>query len=146
LSIKRGIAHFATALGVKGCLSGKKVAFYRTVNLTNELVERHESGQLPRFLKNLAQKDLLILDEMGYVPTSKKSSELLFHVISNAYEHQSIIITSNLELGRWNEMFGDDRLTHALIDRLVHHSHILAFSGESYRFREALGRRSNKSQ
>lgn len=145
-AVGTGKTHLATALGVKACLNGKKVAFYRTVNLTNELVERHECGQLTRFLKNLAQKDLLILDEMGYVPTSKKSSELLFSVISNAYEHQSIVITSNLELGRWNEMFGDDRLTHALIDRLVHHSYILAFSGESYRFKEALGRRSSKIQ
>jgi DNA replication protein DnaC len=116
------------------------------VNLANELTERHTSGQLPRFLKSLAQKDLLIQDEMGYVPTSKKSSELLFSVISTAYEHQSLIITSNLELGRWNEMFGDDRLTHALIDRLVHHAHILAFSGESYRYKEALSKRSLKLQ
>lgn len=145
-AVGTGKTHLATALGVKACLTGKKVAFYRTVNLTNELVERYDSGQLTRFLKNLAQKDLLILDEMGYVPTSKRSSELLFNVISNAYEHQSIIITSNLELGRWNEMFGDDRLTHALIDRLVHHSHILAFSGESYRFKEALVRKQTRYQ
>ncbi|MTI96075.1 MAG: ATP-binding protein, partial [Firmicutes bacterium] len=85
--------------------------------------------------------DLLILDEVGYVPTSKRASELLFTVISNCYERQSIIVTSNLELGRWNEVFGDDRLTAALIDRVIHHAHILVFKGESYRYKQALKRK-----
>ncbi|MBS3937113.1 MAG: ATP-binding protein [Peptococcaceae bacterium] len=136
-----GKPYLATALGIKACLSGKKVAFYRTANLTNELVERHERGQLSRFLRSLSQKDLLILDEVGYIPSSKKASELLFSLISNAYESKSIITTSNLKLGRWNEVFGDDRLTNAIIDRLIHHSHILAFAGESFRFKQALERR-----
>ncbi len=140
-AVGTGKTHLATALGIKACLSGKKVAFYRTANLTNELVERHERGQLNRLLKSIAQKDLVILDEVGYVPASKKASELLFSLVSNSYENQSIIITSNLELGRWNEVFGDDRLTSALIDRLIHHSHILAFAGESFRFKQALGRK-----
>lgn len=142
-AVGTGKTHMATALGIKACLAGKKVSFYRTANLTNELLERHERGQLNRFLKSLVQKDLLILDEVGYVPASKKASELLFSLVSNSYENQSIIITSNLELGRWNEVFGDDRLTNALIDRLIHHSHILAFAGESFRFKQALSKRSN---
>ena len=82
--------------------------------------------------------DVLILDELGYIPFSKKASELLFSVISNCYEQQSIIVTSNLEFGRWNEVFGDDRLTAALVDRVVHHAYILAFTGKSYRFQQAM--------
>jgi len=77
---------------------------------------------------------MFILDEVGYVPFQRSAAELLFTVISNSYEQQSIITTSNLEFGRWNEVFGDDRLTAALIDRLVHHAHVLVFTGESYRF------------
>ena len=142
-AVGTGKTHMATALGIKACLADKKVAFYRTADLTNELLERHERGQLNRFLRSLAQKDLLILDEVGYVPSSKKASELLFSLVSNSYENQSIIITSNLELGRWNEVFGDDRLTNALIDRLIHHSHILAFAGESFGFKQALSKRNN---
>jgi hypothetical protein len=82
--------------------------------------------------------DLLILDEVGYIPFDKLSSQLLFNVVSNCYEQQSIILTSNLEFGRWNDIFRDDRLTAALIDRLVHHAYILGFTGSSFRYREAV--------
>lgn len=140
-SVGTGKSHLATALGMKACMAGKVVKFYRTANLTSELMEKFDRGQINRFTRSLAKADLLILDEVGYVPTSKRGSELLFSVISNCYEKQSIIVTSNLELGRWNEVFGDDRLTAALIDRLIHHAHILAFSGESYRFKQALNRK-----
>lgn len=89
-------------------------------------------------LKQLQRLDLLILDEVGYIPCDRLSSQLLFNVISNSYEQQSVIVTSNLQFGRWNEMFGDDRLTAALIDRLVQRAHILSFTGPSLRYEEAM--------
>lgn len=128
-----------THMGDSRCL-GKKVKFYRTADLATTLVDALKQGTLSKLNRTLTKLDLLILDEVGYVPTNKQSAELLFSVISSCYERQSVIITSNLELGRWNEVFGDDRLTVALIDRLVHHAHILSFSGESYRFRQAMSR------
>lgn len=140
-AVGTGKTHLAIALGVMACMAGKEVRFYRTGDLTSELLELHENNQVNRFVKKLAQTDLLILDEVGYVPTSKRASELLFTVISNCYERQSIVVTSNLELGRWNEVFGDDRLTAALIDRVIHHAHILVFKGESYRYKQALKRK-----
>lgn len=140
-AIGTGKTHLAVALGVKACLRGLSVRFYRAADLTNDLLELHLSGQAGRLIREIAGADLFILDEMGYVPFSKRASELLFAVVSNTYEKQSIIVTSNLEFGRWNEVFGDDRLTAALIDRLVHHSHIFAFRGDSFRLRQALARK-----
>jgi len=140
-TVGTGKTHLATALGLKACSQDKKVKFYRAVDLTNELLEKHKDGQAGKLIKKIAKVDLLILDELGYIPFSKKAAELLFSVISNCYEQQSIIVTSNLEFGRWNEVFGDDRLTAALIDRVVHHSHILAFTGKSYRFQQAMAKR-----
>ena len=137
-TVGTGKTHLSTALGLKACAQGKKVLFYRAVDLTNELLEKYPDGQAGKLIKKISKADLLILDELGYIPFSKKAAELLFSVISNSYEQQSIIVTSNLEFGRWNEVFGDDRLTAALIDRVVHHAHILAFTGKSYRFRQAM--------
>lgn len=143
-AVGTGKTHLSIALGLKACSLGKTVNFYRAADLTNDLMERHKEGRAGKLIKSISKADLLILDEVGYIPFSKRASELLFTVISNSYEHQSIIITSNLEFGRWNEVFGDDRLTAALIDRLVHHSHILAFSGQSFRFRQAMAGRKEK--
>ena len=140
-SVGTGKSHLATALGIKACSNNKKVQFYRVVDLTNELLEKYKDGQANKLIKKIAKADLLILDELGYIPFNKKAAELLFSVISNCYEQHSIIVTSNLEFGRWNEVFGDDRLTAALIDRVVHHSHILAFTGKSYRFQQAMASR-----
>ena len=137
-AVGTGKTYLATALGVKACSQGKRVRFYRAVDLCTELAEKHRSGGLGRTLKQLQKLDLLILDEVGYIPFDKTSSQLLFNVLSNAYEQQSIIVTSNLEFGRWNEIFRDDRLTAALIDRLVHHAYILGFTGTSFRYREAV--------
>jgi len=145
-TVGTGKTHLATALGLKACSQNKKVKFYRAVDLTNELMEKHKEGQAGKLIKKISKVDLLILDELGYVPFSKKASELLFSVISNCYEQQSMIVTSNLEFGRWNEVFGDDKLTAALIDRVVHHAHILAFTGESYRFKQAMAKRGGKQK
>jgi len=140
-SVGTGKSHLATALGIKACSKNKKVRFYRTVDLTNMLLEKHKEGQANKLITDIAKAEVLVLDELGYIPFSKKAAELLFSVISNCYEQQSIIVTSNLEFGRWNEVFGDDRLTAALIDRVIHHSHILAFTGKSFRFKEAMANR-----
>ena len=140
-SVGTGKTHLATALGIKACQKNKKVKFYRAIDLTNELLEKYKNGQAHKLIKKIAKTEILILDELGYIPFSKKAAELLFSVISNCYEHQSIIVTSKLEFGRWNEVFGDDRLTAALIDRVVHHAYILAFTGKSYRFQQAMSNR-----
>lgn len=143
-SVGTGKTHLATALGLKACSLGHKVKFYRAIDLTNELLEKHEEGKAGKLIKAIAKVDLLILDELGYIPFSQKAAELLFSVISNCYEKQSMIVTTNLEFGRWNEIFGDDRLTAALVDRVIHHAHILAFTGKSYRFKQAMERRGKK--
>ena len=137
-AVGNGKSHLAAAIGLKACTEGKKVKFYRAANLSTELAEKHQKGNLRKYLQGLEKLDLLILDEVGFIPFDKTSSQLLFNVISNSYEHQSVIITSNLEFGKWNEIFGDDRLTAALIDRLIHHAHILGFTGKSYRYHAAM--------
>lgn len=137
-AVGTGKTYLATALGVKACSLGKKVRFYRAIELAAELVEKHRSGSLNKILRHLKNFDLLILDELGYIPFDRTSSQLLFNVISNSYQQQSVIITSNLEFGRWNEIFGDDRLTAALIDRLVHRAYIFGFTGPSFRYQEAI--------
>lgn len=133
-----GKTHLAIALGMEACRQGYNVKFYRVSELVGKLLERHASGTLTRFHKELMKCDLLILDEVGFVPFHQTGAELLFHVISECYEQRSLIVTSNLEFGQWNSVFGDTRLTKALVDRLVHHAHILGFTGESYRLRHAL--------
>lgn len=122
----------------QGLYLGKIVRFYRAMDLAAELVDKHRNGSLSKILQQLQKLDLLILDEMGYIPFDRTSSQLLFNVISNSYQQQSVIITSNLEFGRWNEIFGDDRLTAALIDRLVHQAYILGFTDPSFRYQEAM--------
>ena len=128
-----GKSHMATAIGVAACSRGKKVKFYRTAALVNYLSEAKAKGELQRFMKQLKKTDLLICDEWGYVPFEKDGSQLLFQVISECYEKRSVIITTNLEFSKWNGIFYDEKLTSAIIDRLVHHSHLLVFQGQSYR-------------
>lgn len=140
-----GKTHLSIALGIRACSEGKSVLFYRVADLTSELEVLHKQGQAAGLINKLTTADLLILDEMGYVPFSKTASELLFSVVSKSYQTQSLIVTSNLEFGRWSEIFGDHRLTAALVDRLVHHSHILVFSGKSYRLRQAMEAQRNET-
>ncbi|MGE6963891.1 IS21-like element helper ATPase IstB [Bacillus thuringiensis] len=133
-----GKTHLATALGLKTCEQGYQVKFFRLADLVGLLEEALKQGNLTRIKKQIEACDLLILDELGYVPFQKQGAELLFHIIADCYEQKSVIVTSNLEFGQWNRIFGDNRLTSALVDRLVHHAHIIAFTGESYRLRNAL--------
>jgi len=128
-----GKTHMATAIGVAACSAGRKVKFFRTASLVNHLGEAKARGELKRFLKQIEKTDLLICDEWGYVPFEKEGSQLLFQVISECYEKRSVIITTNLEFSKWNGIFYDEKLTSAIIDRLVHHSYLLVFQGQSYR-------------
>jgi DNA replication protein DnaC len=128
----------ATALGLKACEKGHEVRFFRVADLVAQLEEALKNGTLPRLKRQIEACELLILDELGYVPFQKQGSELFFHIIADCYERKSVIVTSNLEFGQWNRVFGGNRLTAALVDRLVHHAHIIAFTGESYHLRHAL--------
>lgn len=135
-----GKTHLATALGYKACQEGIETRFLRVSNLVDELEKAWKENQLERFKKRFKRVQLIILDEMGYVPFNKNGSELLFQLISDWYETKSVIITSNLEFSSWNKVFIDPRLTSALVDRLIHHAHILTFTGESYRLKNALSK------
>ena len=139
-----GKTHVATALGIAACSQGKRVRFYRVTELITELLEAREERTLLRLKKQLSRLDLLILDELGYVPASKVGAELLFDVISTAYERQSVIVTTNLPFEHWTEVLGSERLTGAALDRLTHRCHILEASGESYRLQDAKRRRRAK--
>jgi DNA replication protein DnaC len=136
-----GKTHVATALGVEACSRGKKVRFCRVTELITTLMEAREERLLSRLKSQLDKLDLLILDELGYVPASKLGAELLFDVISTAYERTSVIVTTNLPFERWVEVLGSERLTGAALDRLTHRCHILECNGESYRLKDAQRRR-----
>lgn len=116
---------------------GHKVRFYTVAALVNQLTDANQKGQLNRLMNQLDKLDLLILDELGYIPLGKEGAELLFQVISMCYEKRSIVLTTNLQFGQWNHVFGNQILTEAVIDRLIHHSHLAIFTGESYRYRNS---------
>jgi DNA replication protein DnaC len=139
-----GKTHLATALGIAACGQGKRVRFFRVTELITQLMEAREERELLRLRKQLAKLDLLILDELGYVPASKLGSELLFDVISTAYERLSLLVTTNLPFENWTEVLTSERLTGATLDRLTHRCHILEARGESYRLRDANRRRRAK--
>ena len=132
-----GKTHVALGLGLAACQKGLKVRFTTAAALVHELIEAADERRLQRIQKLLASQDLLIIDELGFVPLSKTGAELLFEVISQRYERGSIIITSNLPFDEWTEVFGSERLTGAILDRLTHHVHILEMNGESFRLRES---------
>ena len=118
--------------------------FCRVTELVTQLLEAHEERHLGRLRSQLAKLDLLILDELGYVPASKAGAELLFDVISTAYERTSVVLTTNLPFERWTEVLGNERLVAATLDRLTHHCHLLETTGESYRLKEARRRQSGQ--
>ena len=139
-SVGTGKTHLATAIALKACQQGRHVRFFTAASLANLLLERNNKGTLNAFLGTLRKAELLVIDEIGFVPLHKDAAELLFQVISDCYERKSLIITSNLEFSQWNTVFGDNRLTATLLDRLIHHSHIVIFSGESYRLTQSMHR------
>ncbi len=136
-----GKTHLATAFGMAACSQGRKVRFFRVTELVTLLMEAKEERSLLRIRQQLAKLDLLVLDELGYVPASKVGAELLFDVIATAYERNSLIITTNLPFENWIEVLGSERLTGATLDRLTHRCHILETNGESYRLQDAKRRR-----
>lgn len=136
-----GKTHIALGLGLAACQKGLKVRFTTAAALVHEMIEAADERRLQRHQKQLAAQDLLIIDELGFVPLSKTGAELLFEVISQRYERGSIIITSNLPFDEWTEVFGSERLTGAILDRLTHHVQILEMNGESYRLNQSRKRK-----
>jgi DNA replication protein DnaC len=133
-----GKTHVACGLALEACRQGKRVRFYGTASLVNDLLTAQKDLRLSRFLAQFSKLDVLVLDELGFIPFTKDGAQLLFQLCSELYERVSIILTTNLRFVDWNTIFGDERMTAALLDRLTHKAHILEFVGESYRFRQRL--------
>jgi DNA replication protein DnaC len=139
-----GKTHVALALGLAACQRGHRVRFTTAAALVHELMEARDEKRLLRFQKQMASYELLIVDELGFVPLSKTGAELLFEVFSQRYERSSTLVTSNLPFQEWTEVLGSERLTGALLDRLTHHVHILEMNGESYRLKQSKHKRSSQ--
>jgi DNA replication protein DnaC len=139
-----GKTHLATALGYAACTQGRRVRFTTASGLVTLLLEAREDRQLRRLHKQLERQDLIVIDELGYVPFSKVGAELLFEVVGRAYERTSLILTTNLPFEQWTEVLGSERLTGALLDRLTHRVHILEANGPSYRLADAKQRRKRR--
>ena len=139
-----GKTHLATALGHAACAQGKRVQCMTVTSLITQLLEAREDRKLDRLLGRLGKLHLLILDEFGYVPFSKAGAELLFEVVSRAYERQSIIMTTNLPFEQWTKILVNERLTGALLDRITHRVHIIEANGESFRLKDAKKRTRRK--
>jgi len=133
-----GKTHLLMGLGRALCLVGYRVLFRPAVTLATELELAHKELRLPRLLATYRRFDLILVDELGYLPFAKPTAELLFQFFSDRYERASVALTSNLSFAQWTQVFGNEQMTAALLDRLVHRSHILMMEGESFRFRQSL--------
>jgi DNA replication protein DnaC len=142
-----GKTHMATALGIEACKNNFRTRFMTCYGLVNELIEARQEKTLQRLLQKYARYDLLVLDELGYIPFSKEGAELLFQVLAERHEKGSVMITTNLGFADWTQVFGDPVMTAALLDRLTHKAHIVNCTWESYRLKQSLkekGKRSGK--
>ena len=137
-----GKTHMATALGIEACKNNFRTRFITCYGLANGLIEARKDRELQRFIERYRKYDLLILDEVGYIPFSKEGAELIFQVLAERHERGSLIITTNLGFADWTKIFGDPVMTAALLDRLTHRAHIINCTWESYRLKESLKRRS----
>ena len=138
-NIGAGKTHLAIATGIAACDRGFQVKFWRTPVLVNALIEAKNEGVLSKFMSQFEKIDLLICDEWGYIPIDSDGSKLLFQVVAQCYERKSMMITTNLEFARWNDIFADKKMTAALLDRVIHHSYLLDFTNrESRRLKAAL--------
>jgi len=135
-----GKTHVATGLGLAACRQGYRVRFYNASALVNELVQAQDQHELPRLLATALRQQLIVLDELGFIPLSPSGAHLVFQFCSTLYERVALIVTTNLRFADWTQVFGNERLTAALLDRLTHRAHILEFVGESFRFRQRLQR------
>lgn len=140
-----GKTHLLMGLGRALCLAGYRVLFRPAVTLATELEVAHKELRLPRLLAHYRRFDLILVDELGYLPFAKQTSELLFQFFSDRYERASVALTSNLAFAQWTQVFGNEQMTAALLDRLVHRSHILMMEGESFRFRQSLQKQDGAS-
>jgi DNA replication protein DnaC len=138
-----GKTHIATALAYEACRKGYKVKFYTAAGLVNELIAAQQDYRLNKLEKQWLTPHLVVIDELGYVPFNKTGAELLFQFCSSRHERGSIIITTNLEFSRWTEVFVDEQMTAALLDRLTYKAHILNINGDSYRFKQTLAKQNS---
>jgi len=136
-----GKTHLATGLAIRACQAGHRVAFATAAEWVARLLDAHHGGRLHDELTKLGRYPLLVIDEVGYIPFEPEAANLFFQLVSARYERASLIVTSNKPFGRWGEVFGDDVVAAAMIDRLVHHADVVALKGESYRLKDRdLGR------
>jgi DNA replication protein DnaC len=135
-----GKTHVATGMALAACRQGHRVRFYNAAGLVNELILAQEEHRLTKFLGIALKHRLIVLDELGFIPFSANGAQLIFQFCSALYERVAMIVTTNLSFANWTQVFGDEQLTAALLDRLTHHAHILEFVGESYRFRQRVQR------
>jgi len=138
-----GKTHVTIGIALAACRQGLKVRFYNAAALVNELILAQEEHRLPKLIASLLKHHLIVLDELGFIPFSTNGAHLIFQLCSTLYERVAMIVTTNLRFAEWTQVFGDEQLTSALLDRLTHHAHILEFVGESYRFRERMQREAN---
>ena len=136
-NVGTGKTHLSIALGVEACKKGIETRFFRTAALVNRLSEEKKKGTLSKFMKQILKSELLILDEWGYVPLDRLGAQLLFEIISECYERKSLIINTNIEFSRWVTVFYDEQMTSAIVDRVLHHCHLLLFPGQSNRIKES---------
>jgi len=133
-----GKTHLATGLALSACRQGRRVRFWTAAGLVNELLQAQDEHRLHRFIAAALKMDLILLDELGFIPFSPNGAQVLFTFCSELYERLALILTTNLKFADWIQVFGDERLTAALLDRLTHHAHIIELVGESFRFRQRM--------